>query len=458
MRRKLAMVEAEHDVARGRPEDARARLSSLRPVLQRAGMVLADLERRLFLLALDRAEGLSTVKVDANALTRDAEARGAGLIVKRVQALSQVLTSDVRTIPGAQLTRLLEAWQQGDSRAADELVTLVYAELRRMAKARLRDERPGHTLQATALVHEAWMRLMNQHGATWQNRAQFFAVAAQAMRRILVDHARKRSAAKRGDGTSSVDVDALAHVLTAPIPDDRLLALDAALEELATLDARQARIVELRFFGGLSVEEAADVLAVSRRPIKREWSTARAWLFRRFRRRSSESASRSLGLGPLGWALVTAQHGPLTVSFYAYTSRCAIPVFGGMYDQTLPVGRVLGCGRSWWFPGQSRRSRPVGTGSAAGRETGHGQAGADGKARREAHRQAGRPGEARAAPPRSSRRLRPRPRRPTSRSSRRLPRTRRCFRTPPTSRGRASASSSRGWCRSTSATCSASSC
>ena len=182
--------------------------------------------------------------------------------------------------PGAQLTRLLEAWQHGDSRAADELVTLVYAELRRMAKARLRDERPGHTLQATALVHEAWMRLMNQHGATWQNRAQFFAVAAQAMRRILVDHARKRSAAKRGEGTSTVDVDALAHVLTAPIPDDRLLALDAALEELATLDARQARIVELRFFGGLSVEEAADVLAVSPTTIKREWSTARAWLFR----------------------------------------------------------------------------------------------------------------------------------------------------------------------------------
>lgn len=182
--------------------------------------------------------------------------------------------------PGAQLTRLLEAWQHGDSRAADELVTLVYAELRRMARARLRDERPGHTLQATALVHEAWMRLMNQHGATWQNRAQFFAVAAQAMRRILVDHARKRSAAKRGEGTSTVDVDALAHVLTAPIPDDRLLALDAALEELATLDARQARIVELRFFGGLSVEEAADVLAVSPTTIKREWSTARAWLFR----------------------------------------------------------------------------------------------------------------------------------------------------------------------------------
>ncbi len=182
--------------------------------------------------------------------------------------------------PGEQLTRLLEAWQQGQHGAADELVTLVYAELRRMAKARLRDERPGHTLQATALVHEAWMRLMNQHGASWQNRAQFFAVAAQAMRRILVDHARKRSAAKRGDGTSSVDIDALAHVLSAPLPDDRLLALDAALEELATLDPRQARIVELRFFGGLSVEEAADVLGVSATTIKREWSTARAWLFR----------------------------------------------------------------------------------------------------------------------------------------------------------------------------------
>ena len=182
--------------------------------------------------------------------------------------------------PGAQLTRLLQSWRQGNSGAADELVSLVYAELRRMAKAKLRDERPGHTLQATALVHEAWMRLMNQHGASWQNRAQFFAVASQAMRRILVDHARRRRAAKRGDGTSPVDVDALAHVLTAPLPDDRLLALDAALEELAALDARQARIVELRFFGGLSVEEAADVLAVSPTTIKREWATARAWLFR----------------------------------------------------------------------------------------------------------------------------------------------------------------------------------
>ena len=182
--------------------------------------------------------------------------------------------------PGAQLTRLLQSWRQGDSGAADELVSLVYAELRHMAKAKLRDERPGHTLQATALVHEAWMRLMNQHGVSWQNRAQFFAVAAQAMRRILVDHARRRSAAKRGDGVSPIDVDALAHVLTAPLPDDRLLALDAALEELAALDARQARIVELRFFGGLTVEEAADVLAVSPTTIKREWATARAWLFR----------------------------------------------------------------------------------------------------------------------------------------------------------------------------------
>ncbi len=181
---------------------------------------------------------------------------------------------------GAQLTRLLESWRQGNSGAADELVSLVYAELRRMARARLRDERPGHTLQPTALVHEAWMKLMNQHGATWQNRAQFFAVAAQAMRRILVDHARRRHAAKRGDGSPAVAVDALAEVLTAPLPDDRLLALDAALEELAALDARQARIVELRFFAGLSVEEAADVLAVSPTTIKREWATARAWLFR----------------------------------------------------------------------------------------------------------------------------------------------------------------------------------
>jgi len=182
--------------------------------------------------------------------------------------------------PDPQLTRLLEAWQGGDADAANRLVPLVYAELRRIAAAKLRSERGGHTLQPTALVHEAWLRLMNQHDSGWQNRGQFFAIAAQAMRRILVDHARKRHAAKRGEGEAPVDMDEVARVLTVALPDERLIALDEALEGLAALDARQARIVELKFFGGLSVEETAGVLGISPTTVKREWATGRAWLFR----------------------------------------------------------------------------------------------------------------------------------------------------------------------------------
>ncbi len=179
-----------------------------------------------------------------------------------------------------QLTRLLEAWQGGDSAAAEKLVPLVYAELRRIAAAKLRGERGGHTLQPTALVNEAWLRLMNQHESGWQNRGQFFAIAAQAMRRILVDYARRRHAAKRGEGEVPLELDEVARVLVVSLPDERLLALDEALKALAALDARQARIIELRFFGGLSVEETASVLAISPTTVKREWATGRAWLFR----------------------------------------------------------------------------------------------------------------------------------------------------------------------------------
>jgi RNA polymerase sigma factor (TIGR02999 family) len=179
-----------------------------------------------------------------------------------------------------QLTRLLEEWQRGDSAAAEQLVPLVYAELRRIAASKLRSERGGHTLQPTALVHEAWIRLMKQHGSAWQNRDQFFAIAAQAMRRILVDHARKRHAAKRGEGEVPLDVDEVSRVLTMTLPDERLMALDDALDELGKLDARQVRIIELRFFAGLSVEETASVLEISPTTVKREWATGRAWLFR----------------------------------------------------------------------------------------------------------------------------------------------------------------------------------
>jgi RNA polymerase sigma factor (TIGR02999 family) len=178
------------------------------------------------------------------------------------------------------LTELLQAWQRGETHAGDELAPLVYAELRRIAAGRLRAERGGHTLQPTALVHEAWMRLADQHGAPWQNRSQFFAIAAQAMRRILVDHARRRHAVRRGGHAPVVPVDQLADVLASPMPDEQLIALDNALEQLTALDERQARIVELRFFAGLSIDEAADVLGLSATTIKREWATARAWLYR----------------------------------------------------------------------------------------------------------------------------------------------------------------------------------
>jgi RNA polymerase sigma factor (TIGR02999 family) len=182
--------------------------------------------------------------------------------------------------PDPRLTRLLQAWQQGDAPAGEQLVPLVYAELRRIARLKLGAERGGHTLQPTALVHEVWLRLMQQHGAGWQNRAQFFAIAAQAMRRILVDHARRRQAAKRGSGEAPVDVDELADVLASPVPDEQLVALDAALERLSALDDRQAKVVELRFFGGLSVEETGDLLGLSPTTVKREWATARLWLMR----------------------------------------------------------------------------------------------------------------------------------------------------------------------------------
>ncbi len=182
--------------------------------------------------------------------------------------------------PDRELTRLLRAWRAGDENAADALVSRVYAELRGMASNRLRAERDGHTLQPTALVHEAWLRLNRQHGVEWQNRAQFFAIAARTMRRILVDHARRRLAFKRGDHAAMLDVDELANVLASPVPDDRLVLLNEALDRLATLDERQAKVVELRFFGGLSVEETSEVMSLSPTTVKREWATARAWLLR----------------------------------------------------------------------------------------------------------------------------------------------------------------------------------
>jgi len=174
------------------------------------------------------------------------------------------------------VTELLLAWSEGDRQALDRLVPLVYAELRRQARVQLARERGSHTLQPTALVHEIFLRLVDQSRVRWQNRAHFFGVAAQLMRRILVDLARARGAAKRGGGTVCVSLSDAAE--TSARPETDVLFLHRALERLASLDERQARVVELRYFGGLSVEEAAVVLDLSEITVKRDWAMAKAWL------------------------------------------------------------------------------------------------------------------------------------------------------------------------------------
>lgn len=181
--------------------------------------------------------------------------------------------------PTQDVTGLLIALREGHKDAADLLVQAVYADLRKKAAALLRRERPGHTLQPTALVHETYLRLVDQKRVVWQNRAHFLGVAAEMMRRILVDHARDRKAHKRGGSRTRVTLDeALAS--SGPRSLD-LIALDDALNELATLDPRQSRVVELRAFGGLSVEETAEVMEISPATVKRYWSFSRAWLARR---------------------------------------------------------------------------------------------------------------------------------------------------------------------------------
>lgn len=177
-----------------------------------------------------------------------------------------------------QVTQLLLCWSDGDRAALDELLPLVYDELRRLAHHYMMKERAGHTLQTTALVNEAYLRLIDQRQARWQNRAQFFGVAAQLMRRILVDHARHQQSAKRGGGAPHVLLEETAVVT--PVRDAELLALDEALEKLSAFDRRKSQIVELRYFGGLKVDEIAEVLKVSEVTVMRDWSIARAWLYR----------------------------------------------------------------------------------------------------------------------------------------------------------------------------------
>src|SRR6202167_5513043 len=178
-----------------------------------------------------------------------------------------------------EMSGLLRAWSDGDRAALDRLTPIVYDELHRLASRYMRGERPGHSLQATALVNEAYMRLVDYKGMQWQNRAHFFAVSAQLMRRVLVDHARRRNL-KRGGGVQHVSLeDEDAVMMGGDRPAD-WVALDGAMDALARLDPRKVQVVEMRFFGGLSVEETAEVLNVSSVTVMRDWSTAKAWLYR----------------------------------------------------------------------------------------------------------------------------------------------------------------------------------
>jgi RNA polymerase sigma-70 factor (ECF subfamily) len=186
--------------------------------------------------------------------------------------------------PGRQLSsdhvsQLLVAWGQGDSGALDKLVPLVYQELRYLARRQMRRERHDHTLQTGDLVNEAFLRLVKQREGQWQHRSQFFAVAASLMRRILVDHARKRGYQKRGGGAFRVTFDEVA--LVAPVRAEEIVALDEALAQLDRHDKRKSQVVELRYFGGLSVEEIAEVLRISPITVKRDWAMAKAWLYHR---------------------------------------------------------------------------------------------------------------------------------------------------------------------------------
>ena len=185
-----------------------------------------------------------------------------------------------------EVTRLLLDWSGGDKTALDKLMPLVYYELRRLAHHYMGRERPGHTLQTTALVNEAYLRLIDQRSVQWRNRAHFFGIASQMMRRILVDHARSRHYAKRGAGARQVSFDEVMVVSVERAAE--VVALDDALTALAAIDQRKSEIVEMRFFGGLSIEEAAEVLAVSPGTVMRDWTLAKAWLHREITRESDK--------------------------------------------------------------------------------------------------------------------------------------------------------------------------
>jgi RNA polymerase sigma factor (TIGR02999 family) len=189
------------------------------------------------------------------------------------------------TPPQAEVTSLLEASSQGDKEALNKLLPLVYAELRKLAGRYLRRERPDHSLQATALVHEAYLRLINQE-VSWQNRMHFFGVAAEMMRRILIDNARKHHASKRGSGAVKLALDEALDMADEKAAE--LIALDEALSRLATFDPQKSKIVELRFFGGLAIEETAAALGLSTATVVRQWKLAKAWLYHEVNRSSDD--------------------------------------------------------------------------------------------------------------------------------------------------------------------------
>jgi RNA polymerase sigma factor (TIGR02999 family) len=188
--------------------------------------------------------------------------------------------------PAPEITQLLRAWRAGDDGALDHLAPLVYRELHYLAHARMRQEQPGHTLQTTALVHEAYLRLLEARRVDWQDRAHFFALCARAMRQILVDAARARGSLKRGGPGPAVAFDE--RLAVSPARDPELLALDEALRQLSAGDPRQGKVVELRYFGGLSVEETAEVLGVSPQTVMRDWKLAKLWLARALRHAGEE--------------------------------------------------------------------------------------------------------------------------------------------------------------------------
>jgi RNA polymerase sigma factor (TIGR02999 family) len=187
-----------------------------------------------------------------------------------------------------EISQLLLGWRGGDRKALDALLPVVYKELRRLAHVQLRHERPDHTLQSSALVHEAYLRLVGLNAPQWENRAHFFAIAAQLMRQILVDYARRRGAGKRGGRVGTLSLEDAEMLAPGKEKDLDVVAIDDALKALSQIDARKAQVVELRFFGGLNFDQTAEVLGVSAATVARDWSTARAWLYREMSHGSSD--------------------------------------------------------------------------------------------------------------------------------------------------------------------------